>query len=156
MSSETAFVRDQTIVCSVCDECVVWRSERRNTGPVWSLSSLWIPGRGVRRIVLSAAFAVAALHRRGACPQIQLSGRINPNDASEASLARLPGIGLTRARAIIVLRERLYGQDGRSPVFREPDDLAQVKGIGPATVAGLRPWLRFEGSPSDSNEPTAR
>jgi len=107
-------------------------------------------------IVLSAAFAAAALHRRGACPQIQLSGRINPNDASEASLARLPGIGPTRARAIIVLRERLHGQDGRSPVFREPDDLAQVKGIGPATVAGLRPWLRFEGSPSDSNEPTAR
>jgi DNA uptake protein ComE-like DNA-binding protein len=70
-----------------------------------------------------------------------------------ASLARLPGIGLTRARAIITLRNRLQNEEGRIPAFRNADDLAQVKGIGPATVDGMRPWLRFDASPGDANTP---
>ena len=39
--------------------------------------------------------------------------RLNPNTASVASLARLPGIGLTRASAIAAHRTRVYHETGR-------------------------------------------
>jgi len=80
-----------------------------------------------------------------------LGGRINPNYASAASLARLPGIGLTRARAIIALRERLQREAGLNPAFRTAEDLAQVKGIGPSTIEGIRAWLRFDVLPGEAN-----
>ena len=72
--------------------------------------------------------------------------RINPNDAPTASLARLPGIGPARARAIVT-----YRSAGEGLAFRNADDLQQVRGIGPAIVAGIRPWLQF-GEPSVSSD----
>ncbi len=82
--------------------------------------------------------------------------RINPNEAPVASLMRLPQIGAARARAIVAHRERAGTEKGRGPVFKKADDLRQIKGIGPAIVEGLRPWLRFEDRPRDGNEPPAR
>jgi competence protein ComEA len=52
----------------------------------------------------------------------------------------LPGVGPSLARAIILDRT------ARGP-FHSIDDLARVKGIGPARLAALRPWLRVEGAP---------
>jgi len=52
----------------------------------------------------------------------------------------LPGVGPSLARAIIL--ERTAGGP-----FRSIDDLTRVKGIGPARLAALRPWLRLEGAP---------
>lgn len=99
---------------------------------------------------------MGALRKAAGSPQPRPSGRINPNSASVASLARLPGIGLTRARAIIALRDSLQDREGRTPVFRRAEDLAQVKGIGPATIDGIRPWLQFDPPPSDRDKPVAR
>ncbi|HON90155.1 MAG TPA: helix-hairpin-helix domain-containing protein [Sedimentisphaerales bacterium] len=102
-------------------------------------------------LVLSWAFAVGAFDRKAGPLPRDLGGRINPNYASAASLARLPGIGLTRARAIIALRERLQREAGLNPAFRTAEDLAQVKGIGPSTIEGIRAWLRFDVLPGEAN-----
>jgi len=75
---------------------------------------------------------------------IELEEKINPNYAVAASLVRLPGIGLTRAEAIIAYRENLAKQGNGTPVFRDFDDLRRVKGIGPKTAQSISRWLEFE------------
>ncbi len=72
---------------------------------------------------------------------------VDPNQAPWEELTVLPGVGETRARAIVGFRESSApSQDDRSgkPVFRRAADLAQVRGIGPKTVARLAPYLRFD------------
>jgi len=54
--------------------------------------------------------------------------RIDPNRASEVELDRLPGVGPATARAIVSAREE-------GLVFRRPEDLLAVRGIGPAALA---------------------
>lgn len=56
------------------------------------------------------------------------------NAASAVALESLPGIGARKAADIVADRE-LRG------AFRSLDDLDRVRGIGPATVNRLRPWL---------------
>jgi competence ComEA-like helix-hairpin-helix protein len=107
-------------------------------------------------IVLSLSFLAGIRHQESGSASVQPDERINPNDAPVASLARLPGIGLTRARAIVALREHLREREGGGPAFRSADDLQQVKGIGPATVEGIRPWLRFDPPLDSIDEPPAR
>jgi competence protein ComEA len=58
---------------------------------------------------------------------------VNANTASEAELQRLPGIGPVTARNIVAARP-----------FRSVDDLDRVKGIGPKTMAKLRPFVVVE------------
>lgn len=60
--------------------------------------------------------------------------RVDLQRAGIAELQVLPGIGPTRAVAIVLERLR------RGP-FRGPEDLGRVDGIGPATAAALSPWL---------------
>lgn len=68
-------------------------------------------------------------------PKSLLEGEtIDLNTAGQADLERLPGIGATRARDII--RERQ-----ENGPFRSVDELERVKGIGPATVEALRPYI---------------
>ena len=77
--------------------------------------------------------------------KIELESRINPNDAPIASLVRLPGIGVSRAGAIIAYRENFGGSPyGGNPVFRSCNDLQKVKGIGPKTVQNIGELLTFE------------
>ena len=66
----------------------------------------------------------------------QLASQINPNDATIASLVRLPGIGFVRATTIVSYRENSKKQHGtvNKQVFKNPDDLEKVKGIGPKTI----------------------
>lgn len=70
--------------------------------------------------------------------------RIDPNTASEAQLRRLPGIGPSRARAIIELRK-----SGR---FRVAEDLLPVPGIGEVILARVAPHLDLAG-PASSPDP---
>lgn len=62
---------------------------------------------------------------------------INVNTADVEALAQLPGIGSTKATAIITDR------DTNGP-FQNADDLNRVSGIGDATVEGLRDRVVFE------------
>ncbi|MDX1622695.1 MAG: helix-hairpin-helix domain-containing protein [Gemmatimonadota bacterium] len=66
---------------------------------------------------------------------------IDPNVADRADWDRLPGIGPRIAEAILAHR------DARGP-FRGPDDLLAVKGIGPARMAKIAPWLRWKEAPA--------
>ena len=59
--------------------------------------------------------------------------RVNVNAADASELERLPGIGPARAEAIV----RLRAERGR---FETVDELADVRGIGPVTLDGLRPF----------------
>lgn len=68
--------------------------------------------------------------------------RLNPNTAPLDELRRLPGIGPTRAAAI--LAERHSGGS-----FRDLDDMTRVPGIGLKTVEALSPYLTFTGGTSN-------
>jgi len=74
----------------------------------------------------------------------QATERINPNLAPVHSLVRLPAIGPARAKAIIAHR-KAHGPRA----FRWVGDLAPVKGIGPATLAAVAPYLSLPAQPPD-------
>jgi competence ComEA-like helix-hairpin-helix protein len=76
--------------------------------------------------------------------KIELESRINPNDAPEESLIRLPGLGPGRAGAIVTYREDFDEKTAGSPAFQNSDDLQKVKGIGPKTAKNVGQWLTFE------------
>lgn len=75
---------------------------------------------------------------------IELEGRINPNDAPIESLIRLPGLGIGRAGAIVAYRKNFNGKKASSPAFQNCDDLQKIKGIGPKTVQNIIEWLKFD------------
>jgi competence protein ComEA len=60
----------------------------------------------------------------------ELRWPVNVNTADVDELDRLPGIGPSRAREIVRLRERLGG-------FTSLDQLLEVRGIGPVTLGKL-------------------
>lgn len=60
--------------------------------------------------------------------------RVDLNRADEAALLSLPGIGSTRARAILAYRETHGG-------FHNLSQLLRVKGIGRALLKRLRPLV---------------
>ncbi|MDQ7728338.1 ComEA family DNA-binding protein [Halomonas sp. SpR8] len=62
---------------------------------------------------------------------------INVNAADVELLAELPGIGPSRAEALIEEREA----NGN---FESAEDLERVSGIGPATIDRMRDQLAFE------------
>ncbi len=76
--------------------------------------------------------------------EIELESRINPNNASAASLVRLSDIGMLRAGAIVAYRQKFYEADGKNRAFQDINDLQKVKGIGPKTVQNISEWLTFE------------
>jgi len=71
---------------------------------------------------------------------VTADGRVVLNIANEDELRRLPGIGATKAKAIVALRAKL----GR---FRKPEDLLRVKGIGRRSLARMRPLLLVDPPP---------
>jgi len=98
-------------------------------------------------ILFSMAFVASSVMPFGSLPggcEIVLEEKINPNDASVASLVRLPNIGLVRAAAIVAYRENFNERDSKSRPFQDCNDLQKVKGIGPKTVQNLSEWLKFE------------
>lgn len=80
------------------------------------------------------AFAGGMLSR-GAPGPVAIAVTIDLNRAGIGELAALPGIGLQRARAIVLHRVR-FGP------FRTVADLVGVDGIGEGTVAALAPFAR--------------
>lgn len=72
--------------------------------------------------------------------RMEWESRINPNNASAESLARLPGLGPGRAGAIVAYRD----SHRDSPAFRDSEDLQNVRGIGPGTVVRIDDWIEFE------------
>ena len=120
---------------------------------------LWSRRQIVILLGLSSILAAVAIIRLavdrgwGAAPiTIDPTGRtdFDPalaiNIAGWPSLSRLPGLGPKTAQAVVTERE------ANGP-FRDGADLiARVRGIGPATFAKFRAYIRFmpESRPSDA------
>jgi competence protein ComEA len=91
--------------------------------------------------IAGAASALALLLAFAGAPAQaaeEIQGVVNVNTATAAELEMLPGIGASRAKAVIEAREAKGG-------FKSLDDLLAVKGIGEASLAKLRPHLTLEG-----------
>lgn len=110
------------------------------------------PGVLIRRrgaaVVLLAAEAVAIVL---AAPAILGSpgsalqhDPIDPNRAAAAELALLPGVGPSLAGAIVADR------DASGP-FRSVGDLDRVRGIGPATLARVAPFVAIRAAATRSD-----
>jgi len=84
------------------------------------------------------AVALLALAGPGWAKGPSLQGVVNLNKASVEQLVLLPGVGESRARAIVSLRQQLGS-------FKSVDQLVDVKGIGEAAVAKLRPYVKTSG-----------
>ena len=65
--------------------------------------------------------------------------KVNLNVADLSQLALVPGIGPTKAKAIVTFRA------GKS--FQSPADLMKVKGIGPKSYAKMKMHLAVDGPP---------
>jgi competence protein ComEA len=86
--------------------------------------------------------AAAAAPGRSATPAVPGESRpggavINLNEASEAQLILLPGVGPSRATAIVNYR--------RQHPFKHVEELQRIRGIGRKTFARLRPLLALSG-----------
>jgi competence protein ComEA len=92
-----------------------------------------------RSRVLSGPADTANGHSRDSAILLQ---RIPVNSASATELERLPGIGPALAQRIIAYRNT-HGS------FRALQDLGHVKGIGPKTLARLRPLVSLSGQPRE-------
>lgn len=95
-------------------------------------------------VLFSICFAISSFARSEQPCGIELDERINPNSAPLGSLVRLPGIGISRAGAIVAYRENFIEEGGNGPAFRNCEDLQKVKGIGPKTIESIKQWLKFE------------
>lgn len=67
-------------------------------------------------------------------PSADHDERININEAGPEELVRLPGVGSTRAQAIIAEREKRR--------FRRVEDILRVPGIGRKTFDRIRHSIR--------------
>ena len=96
-------------------------------------------GALVRVIVFALAFA-GALPVAMAAPAGAgtLAGVVNVNTASVEPLTLLPGIGESRAQEIVALRKR-------QGTIRKVEALLEVKGIGEASLAKMRPFVTLQG-----------
>jgi competence protein ComEA len=97
----------------------------------------------IAAVCLSWGF-VENVAKSGQSHKIELDEKINPNNAPAASLMRLPGIGISRAEAIVAYREKFNQRNKNEPAFQNCNDLQKVKGIGPKTVQNISQLLKFE------------
>lgn len=107
-----------------------------------------------RQWVLPAGFAVACLfaapswaahHEAGEAAEAGAMEMVDINTADAAMLEMLPGIGATKAAAIVAYR------DENGP-FSTVADLGMVKGIGEATVEKLKDKITV-GTPAAAEAP---
>ncbi|WP_025851341.1 ComEA family DNA-binding protein [Paenibacillus ehimensis] len=71
-------------------------------------------------------------------PAESAPGKINLNTATAGQLDELPGIGASRAQAIVELRKKLGGS------FKSVDQLLEVKGIGEKMLQKIKPLVTLE------------
>jgi len=96
------------------------------------------PGRRLLRMLAVCLLAGVHWLPVTATAQTPGSAMVNINTADAATLAeRLTGVGLTRAQEIVRYREN-FGD------FGSVDELAEVRGIGAATVDKNRPRIVLE------------
>lgn len=99
----------------------------------------WLRGLALAAALASgAAIAVPAMAQDESAEERSAEGVVNINTASAEQLQALPGIGQSRAEAIVAMRE----QRG---AFQRVEQIMQVRGVGRATFRRLRPMLTVDG-----------
>nr|WP_241254452.1 helix-hairpin-helix domain-containing protein [Brevibacillus sp. SYP-B805] len=102
--------------------------------PLTDGMSIWIPAKGEKG---NASFPCAppqSLHpaqRTAAAGAAPSTGKVNINTATLQELQTLPGIGETRAQAILAYREK-------NGPFDKPEQLKNIAGIGDKTFERLK------------------
>jgi competence protein ComEA len=99
----------------------------------------------VRALAGLAALAAIALALPAVGAEGVPNGTVNVNTATLEELQLLPGVGESRARAMIETRKQRGG-------FKSVDDLLEVKGIGTASLEKLRPYVTVEGKTTARTE----
>ena len=103
-------------------------------GTLWWFHSTR-PQEGVTLVAVSEDRQAAAPAEKPEAPGMLEGEVLNLNTATLSDLTRLPGIGQTKAQAILDWRE------AHGP-FRAVEDLLSVDGIGEKTWETLRPYVR--------------
>lgn len=85
--------------------------------------------------LLAGAFGAPSASAAPDARPAAAAAAVNVNTATAEELTALPGIGEKRAQAILEIRKEKGG-------FKSVDELTEVKGIGPANLEKLRPYLR--------------
>ena len=85
--------------------------------------------------------------RSSAKPATVLEGVVNVNTASAEELSKLPGIGPSKAQAIIALRQ--------AHPFKAVSELAEVKGIGPKKIEKIKDHVTVSGPTTLVVKPSA-
>ncbi len=67
------------------------------------------------------------------------NGVVNLNTATESELQLLPGVGPSKAAAVVAYRKK-YGS------FKKVEDLSKVKGFSYKTLKKLKPYLALSGA----------
>jgi competence protein ComEA len=98
------------------------------------------PARATQEAAAHPAHAAASSEPR------QSAGVVNLNEASPAQLALLPGVGPSRAVAIVNYR-KLHP-------FKHLEELQKIKGIGKKIFARLRPLLALSGPTTLTSRPS--
>lgn len=107
---------------------------------------------GLRVAMVATAMLVAivaGLPTWAASAKPQLSGVVNINTASAEELELLPGVGETRAAAILESRKSQGS-------FKSIEALLDVKGIGPAMLEQMRPHVVLTGRTTAQREPSSK
>ena len=106
----------------------------------WFPRSSWLMRRAAAAVlVVAAAASLVPVLARAVAPRqpasaVSVADPIDVNRASAAELSLLPGVGPSLAAAIVADRES-------RGVFRRPQDLDRVRGIGPAILARILPHV---------------
>ena len=103
--------------------------------------------------VTGVALLIGAFERAARNAPLNPGERINPNTAAPSSLIRLPGIGWSKAQAIVLYRQQHRAATGDPLAFHGPGDLMRVPGFGPKTAAAISAWLVFEESGMEPQSP---
>ena len=103
-------------------------------GTIWWFHSTR-PEAGVTLVEISQDRQAATPAEKPEAPGMLAGEVLDLNTASLSDLTRLPGIGETKAQAILDWRE------AHGP-FRAVEDLLSVDGIGEKTWETLRPYVR--------------
>ena len=95
------------------------------------------PVLAVDKATTKQATATVMDSKSAASDMVSASGKVNINTATLAELTDLKGIGDKKAQAIIDYRDK----QGK---FTSIDQLAEVSGIGPATVEANRDMISLK------------
>ena len=95
------------------------------------------PGEAVLTVPTPAPSAPAESVQASLPEKVAEGEKINLNTATAEEFQRLPGIGESRAQAIVADREE-------NGPFRIPEDLTRVAGIGEGILQGLLDYVTVE------------